>query len=417
MSEARGVWRDCGGCGTPVPVEDLVRPWCGACGWNVADGPDLPRSFIDRRIDALGQLHGAWLLNQVSSAPEAELRPRLSPSVLLAYFVSFLMLSANFLVGLAGMYLLISGWPHVMIMAGGAILLVTSWFLRPHLGTVPKDCVARSDFPALFGLVDRIAADLKIKPIEHVRIDEAFNASMAEIGLARVPILTIGLPLWVSLTAAERVALVGHELAHRANHDPARSTIVGNGLLALDRWNYLLTPPRHATEGIGELAVHGVMFVVAKLTRGLRVMLANLLFIERQRAEYLADHLGAKVAGSAACVSLLHKLGLGDNLQAVAERVYYSGDTEGRSVIAAFRSFAHTVPAREMERIRLADGKENARIDASHPPTVMRIRFIAGRNLAVPSVVLDDVQSAATDAELRPLSERLSMKIMDRYFE
>lgn len=417
MSEAREGWRNCGGCGTPVPVDDLVRPWCAACGWNVSADPDLPRSFIDRKIDALGQLHGAWLLNQVTSAPEAELTPRLSLPVLLAYLVSFLILSANLLVGLAGIYLLVWGWPHVMIMAGGAILLATSWFLRPHLGTMPKDCVARGDFPALFGLVDRIAAELKIKPIEHVRIDEAFNASMAEIGLARVPILTIGLPMWVSLTPAERVALIGHELAHRANHDPARSTIVGNGLLALDRWNYLLTPPRHATEGLGELVVHGVMFVFAKLTRGLWVMLANLLFIERQRAEYLADHLGAKVAGSSASVSLLQKLGIGDNLRAVAERVYYGGDTAGRSVIEAFRSFAGAVPAREMERIRLADEKENARIDASHPPTAMRIRFIAGRDLAVPSVILDDAQSAAIDAELRPLSERLSMKLMDRYFE
>lgn len=417
MSGAHETWRNCGDCGAPVPVEDLVRPWCGACGWNITEGSDLPRSFIDRKIDALGQLHGAWLLNQVSSSPEAELRPRLSVSVLFAFLVSFLILSTNVLIGLAGIYLLVWGWPHVMLIAGGAILLATSWFLRPHLGAMPKGCVARGDFPALFGLVDRIAADLKIKPIEHVRIDEDFNASMAEIGLARVPVLSIGLPLWVSLTTAERVALVGHELAHRANHDPARSSIVGNGLLALDRWNYLLTPPRHATEGLGELVVHGVMFVVAKLTRGLWVMLANLLFIERQRAEYLADHLGAKVAGSAACVSLLQKLRIGDNLKGVVERVYYGGDTDGRSVIEAFRSFASAVPAREMERITLADEKENARIDASHPPTSMRIRFIAGRNLAAPSVILDDAQSAAIDAELRPLSERLSMKIMDRYFE
>jgi Zn-dependent protease with chaperone function len=285
MSGAHEAWRNCADCGAPVPVQDLVRPWCGACGWNVTEGPDLPRSFIDRRIEALGQLHGAWLLNQVSASPEGELRPRLSVSVVLAFLVSFLILSTNVLIGLAGIYLIIWGWPHVTLMAGGVILLATSWFLRPHLGAMPKDCVARGDFPALFGLVDRIAIDLKIKPIEHVRIDEEFNASMAEIGLARAPLLTIGLPLWVSLTAAERVALIGHELAHRANHDPARSTIVGNGLLALDRWNYLLTPPRHASEGLGELMVHGVMFIVAKLTRGLRAMLASLLFIESQRAE------------------------------------------------------------------------------------------------------------------------------------
>lgn len=417
MSGVHEVWRGCGSCGAPVPVHDLVRPWCEVCGWNVTEASDLPRSFIDRKIDALGRLHGEWLLKQVSSAPEAELRPRLSVSVLIAYFISLLVLTANLLIGLAGLYLIIWGWPNVMFLAGGGILLVTSWFLRPYLGSLPKDCVARNDYPALFALVDRVAAELKVRPVEHVRIDEQFNASMAEIGLGRTPVLTIGLPLWTSLVAQERVAIIGHELAHRANHDPARTMVIGNGLLALDRWNYLLAPPQHSTEGLGELVIHGFMFVLAKMTRGLRALLANLLFIESQRAEYLADHLAAKVAGSAAGISLLQKIGLAGNLKAVVERVYYGGDTDGRSVIEAFRAFVRSVPAREMERIQRADEKENARIDSSHPPTAMRIRFIENRGLAVSAIILDESQSGAIDVELRPLSERLSMKIMDRYFD
>ena len=75
------------------------------------------------------------------------------------------------------------------------------------------------------------------------------------------------------------------------------------------------------------------------------------------------------------------------------------------------------VPASEMERIKRADERENARIDASHPPTAMRVRFIESRGLAGPAVVLDEAQSVAIDAELRPMSERLSMKITDKYFK
>jgi Zn-dependent protease with chaperone function len=223
--------------------------------------------------------------------------------------------------------------------------------------------------------------------------------------------------LWTSLIGQERVTLIGHELAHRANQDPARTMIVGNGLLGLDRWTYLLTPPQRSTEGVAELAVHGLMFVLSKMTRGVRMVLATLLFIESQRAEYLADHLAAKVAGSAAGISLLHKIGLGCNLKAVVERVYYGGDSDGRSIIEAFRAFASSVPTREMERIRRANEKEDARIDSSHPPTAMRIRFIAARNVDSPAVTLDDAHSAAIDAELRQLSERLSMTLMDKYFE
>jgi hypothetical protein len=141
MSRVHEAWQSCGGCGAPVPVQDLVRPWCETCGWNVTEASDLPRNFIDRKIDALGQLHGAWLLKQVSS--ESELRPQLSASILIAFAISFLVMSANLLIGLAGVYLLVWGWPHFMFIVGGVILLVTSGFLRPYLGSVPEDCVAR----------------------------------------------------------------------------------------------------------------------------------------------------------------------------------------------------------------------------------------------------------------------------------
>lgn len=123
MSEAHEAWRNCDGCGARILVQDLVRPWCEACDWNVAEVSDLPRNFIERKIDILGELHGAWLLKQVTAAAEIELRPGLTVSVLAAFLVSFLVLSANVLVGLAGLYLLIRGWPHVMFIAGGLIVL------------------------------------------------------------------------------------------------------------------------------------------------------------------------------------------------------------------------------------------------------------------------------------------------------
>ena len=414
MGGAPEEWRICDDCGARVPVLDLVRAWCDACGWNLSEA-EPKRNSIDRKIDALGKIHGAWLLNQLMTASEADLRPRITPATIAAFVISFLVFTANLLVGLAGLYLIIWGWPHVILVGGGLILLVICWFLRPQLGSIPKDCVARGDFPALFAMIDRIAAELAIKPVEHVKIDEAFNASMGEAGFARAPILTIGLPMWVSFTPQERVALIGHELAHRVNNDPARSTIIWNGLLALDRWNYLLEPPRYSTESLGEVVMHALMRLFGGMTRGVRGLLASLLFVDSQRAEYLADHLAAKVAGSEAVVMMMRKLGLGYNLRAVAERVYYGGDTDGRSVIAAFHDFASAVPAREMERIKRVDEREEARIDASHPPTASRIRFIEGRARLDPIVVLDDVQSRAMDNELQPFFARLSMKLMDDF--
>jgi hypothetical protein len=116
-------------------------------------------------------------------------------------------------------------------------------------------------------------------------------------------------------------------------------------------------------------------------------------------------------------VKLLGKVGLGRNLEAVAERAHFRGDADGRSVIDAFRNFVETVPEREMERIRRADEMENSRIDASHPPTASRIRFIKSRHFELPLVILSDSLSRAIDAELQPFHERFSMKLMDLFVE
>jgi Zn-dependent protease with chaperone function len=410
-------WCNCGSCGARMPVYDLVRSWCDACGWNVSEASERPRSLLDRKIDALGQVHGDWLLKRVSESTDAELRPRFSGPTLIAFALSAVIFGLTLLMGLAGLYLIISGWPNIPFIMGGVILLVVAWFLRPRLGTLPDDCLARSEYPNLFAMTDSIAVQLGVERIERVRISPEFNASMTQIGLARTPVLTIGLLLWVSLTGQERVALIGHELAHRVNHDPARATIIYWGISTLDRWRYLLDPTDQVPQSFFEIIIHFMMGVLGKIVGGLRMLLASLLYLDSQRAEFLADHLAAKVAGREASVSLLRKLGLGNNLKAVAERVYYGGDNLGRSVIGAFRAFVEGVPEREMERIRRADEKEKSRVDATHPPTVSRIKFIESRIYGPAAFVLNDAQSQAIDTELAPSFERYSMKIMGWYFD
>jgi len=130
-------WRICDDCGARVPVFDLVRTWCDACGWNMSE-PRPKRNFIDRKIDALGKLHGAWLLNQLATASEADLKPRITPATIVAFAISFTLFTANLLVGLAGLYAIVWGWPNIVLVGGGLILLVTWWFLRPYLGSVRK---------------------------------------------------------------------------------------------------------------------------------------------------------------------------------------------------------------------------------------------------------------------------------------
>ena len=211
------------------------------------------------------------------------------------------------------------------------------------------------------------------------------------------------------------MALVAHELAHRANGDPGKGWIIGSALGTLDQWRYLLEPVSYGEVDLGLTIAHLIMRPLGALVAALQRLLVSLLYMDGQRAEYLADLLAAKIAGGSACLSLLHKMRLAENLKAVTERVYYRGDTDGRSVIEAFGAFARAVPEREKERIKRADDKEEARIDASHPPTAYRIRFINSRNLEQPELIrLSDEGSARIDEELRPLFARYSMMIMDQ---
>src|SRR5262249_42469017 len=119
-----------------------------------------------------------------------------------------------------------------------------AWLMRPKPGKMPvKDFVSRKDFPALYGLANEIALKLGGRPINHIIVNEDFNAAYGVIGWRRVPVLWSGLPLWIALRPQERIALLGHEAAHGMNGDATRSFIVGSAFMALDEWLGLLRGP------------------------------------------------------------------------------------------------------------------------------------------------------------------------------
>jgi Zn-dependent protease with chaperone function len=340
------------------------------------------RDSIDRETDALDDLHGVKLLANAIKASEDELGRRFTAARLAAYSVSLLIIGMGPLVLWAGFTLIIRGWPHVVFVAAGLVLVGAAWLLRPQVGSVPADCLQRSEFPNLFTMIDGIAGQLEIKPIHHVRIAPYFNTSMTEAGLAQTPILTIGLPLWTSLSAQERVALIGHELALLANRDPARSPLIRCTLATLDWWLHLLHPTRSEMNSLANIATRLLLRPFGLIISELRHTLVRLLFIDSQRAEYLADHLTAKIAGPVAVVKLLEKIGLRVDRRAAAGHAHFAGDVGSRD-------------------------------NASHPPMASRIRFIKSRQFLLPIVILSDSLSQIIDRELEPFRERFAVPLMD----
>ncbi|NED82958.1 M48 family metalloprotease, partial [Streptomyces sp. SID11233] len=55
--------------------------------------------------------------------------------------------------------------------------------------------------------------------VDLIAIDGEVNASAMRYGVRGRMLLTLGLPLWESLGPEQRLALLGHELAHHAHGD------------------------------------------------------------------------------------------------------------------------------------------------------------------------------------------------------
>src|SRR5262249_46197728 len=160
----------------------------------------------------------------------------------------------------------------------------------------------------------------------HIIVDEQFNAAYSVVGWRRVPVLWIGLPLWMALRPQERIAILAHEVAHGVNRDATRSFLVGSALSALDEWIGLLRGQHdHPTEwaeggtifailAISQILAGYLFWVLSIPFAAVQTLLAQLLWLNKQQAEYFADYLAAKAAGTGAAVSALQRTECGDYL-------------------------------------------------------------------------------------------------------
>src|SRR5207253_6289128 len=123
-----------------------------------------------------------------------------------------------------------------------------------------------------------------------------------------------------------------------------------------------------------------------------------LLMRDSQRAEYLADALAARMAGTEAAVSLHEKLLLDSTVANVVQRV-----AQGRGAPDLFCELERAledVPPHEREQRRRSARLEETRLEATHPPTGQRIRLLEERPAATGRVTLDADRNARIDAEL-----------------
>jgi Zn-dependent protease with chaperone function len=288
-----------------------------------------------------------------------------------------------------------------------------AWLMRPRLGSVPDGQVlTRTEAPTLHALAEDVAGELRTAPVDLVVLDAGFNASWQIVGFRRRRVLTLGLGLLAVLGPQERAALVAHELAHARNGDATRGLFVGAAVTALAELRDIVARDIAGGDHVTRIGGQVARVLAAPLT-GVLVLEAHLLRRDMQRAEYLADALSARVAGTEAAVSLQEQLLLEGTFFAAVQQAAHT--TEHVDLFDELARRSAQVPERERERRRRVARLRDATPGDTHPPSAKRVAVLERRARTEPSVVLDAERSAAIDAELAPFHERLQRTLIDEY--
>lgn len=195
------------------------------------------------------------------------------------------------------------------------------------------------------------------------------------------------------------------------NGDANRGLFVGNALYSLHTWYQFLRPDYGRRPDIFETFASACMSVVAQVPKAALVALAHLSWHESQRAEYLADALSARIAGTDAAVSALDKLRYGATFANVVQRLALNdgGDLFGEIRRRLIEAAATTAPKK-------ADASaDRYRLDQSHPPTDYRLTFLGSRPVETGKLLLSAADQEELEAELAALSPPIQKQLTDRY--
>ncbi|MFC0526748.1 M48 family metallopeptidase [Phytohabitans kaempferiae] len=407
----------CARCGVATTSIRDAEPWCPRCEWGLdryepaRRHPEFGWQWVDRRTHRLAYRLTRHTFQQLISEGIDRRGGGLSRAVTVVASLLLLVLVA--LLVACGVWLLVHDFPALTIPFGLAALGL-AYALRPRFGRLDSsaEVLDRERAPALFRLVGEVAAAVGAPVPDVVAVDGAFGAYATAVGLRRTRVLCIGLPLWAVLSPQERVALVAHELGHFVSGDVRRGLLTQPALTMLGAAADLVRPVKSSmveTSGLGVLLAEVVQRMLARLLFTAHVVLVGLGQRDAQRAEYLADEMSAKVAGSTAAASLADVLLVVDAVEMVVRRDARAGrgPAEWRgSADEARASAAASLPA-----LRQLSVRDDASLFASHPPSGLRWRMIRERPQHAPTVALTEARLEPIESELARHYERIARDI------
>ncbi|MFJ3791261.1 M48 family metallopeptidase [Kitasatospora sp. NPDC090091] len=421
----------CPHCTAALDPDPRFTVWCPTCEWNLVPEQEAAEQAAKDTKAAARERAAAERTERLFQEVAAGRADTTRRDWLAASAVATAVhLSTAALAGW-GIWLLVTG--NTPLRCLGAAVLAVVFLLRPRLGRTPRGTgvLTRAEAPALHGLADRLAEQLGAPKVDVIQVDGEFNASMGVVGLRRTSVLTIGLPLWEAMDDQQRIAMLGHELAHRINGDHRSGLWLGSAIRTLAHWYDLAAPRRRAGGGgVGAMNLlfifadyisNAVLHVVSWLLLRVLLLLHRLTARAGQQAEYRADELAARAASSEAASGMLTALlldeAVGTAVLRVRARIHSRPRTTRREPAATpdtdllwqeLRDHLAGLPPLERDRLVRRSRAEGHCVNATHPPTHLRIALLSQRPPVPAAVTATPAESAAIDAELAPHRARMA---------
>ncbi|MEM8822839.1 MAG: M48 family metallopeptidase [Pseudomonadota bacterium] len=356
--------------------------------------------MIARGLDALHTRKAAFILRDALADWQAGrlVRPRLGHRAASVLAVAILVVPPTLVAG--ALLLAVAAWPSIPATIMAALLALMGLFLWPWRPKLPGGLLRAEDIPETFAQLDALSDAMDAPRITALRIEEDANASVAQYRGEIV--LSIGALLWRAATPEERRAVLAHEIGHLINGDPKRGGVVWRARQMLGRWHSLVVPEGSGGESLASEVVQVPLTLAIEM---LDATLTRLIYAESQRAEYLADALGARAASSEAMVSALALLARAPLLEARFNRLFGPAAPPGVGCVDWIAEALTDPPEADAKRISEEMAAVRHTVDTSHPPTAHRIAFLRALDLRVP----DDppVGGEELDAEWAPHLTRI----------
>ncbi|MEP7284869.1 MAG: M48 family metalloprotease [Chloroflexota bacterium] len=371
---------------------------------------------------ALAQKQNNRMLDQLLQSEPSALRPKLTFSLILAGLLATLVHLTSTILLISALYILYTYHLTSLLSFFALLLLGIVWLIRPRFGKPPKEYLTRTEAPTLYNFVDVVSDAMNTKHIDYIVLSPIYNAAFALVGFRLKRVLYIGTSLWETLTLDERVALIGHELAHAVNEDSIRSRFIFTAYNTLMTWFSILRPEKLFPPGLLGIISIPLMFLyygISHLARWAAIGLIFLRWNTSRRAEYLADYLASTVGGTQATRRMLGKLYYQKAFNFLSKTSQYNSPAEQQQRVEQLRSHINTTSLEGLEQINVPSDEEISRLDLTHPPIGYRMKLLKTHPALEPKLVLTPEQAEKIAAEIGTVlaREKRLLSVYDTEFE